>query len=133
MYHGAVRPGLKEITPVAARGSRAQATYDNHPPDQAYATADKDTAWKYAENAWSGDEYARRPRVYQVIPMGPIEHDPDPTAFGNRPGHLPPDKNGLYREGTEPNANDYQSKSGFRVLRQEQFPKDWGSPEDWDR
>lgn len=116
LFHGSMRPRLKEITPTAQRGKRAQNTYDNHSPDNAYATDDPGTAWKYAENSWGNDLYGRRPSMYAVLPKGKIEPDPDPTSFGNKAGH-----------------KDYQSREGFKVIRKMPFPKDWGDPEDWDR
>lgn len=118
-YHGTTNPRLRNVFP-ANRLHRSRTFFSATDPDYAYATQNPDDAWSYAEKAWNVGEKPHRPRVYEVAPHNPDDVEVDP----------PFDEHGNNRS---TNEGDRRSKSGFRVIRQLPFPKDWGDPEDWDR
>jgi GNAT superfamily N-acetyltransferase/predicted SprT family Zn-dependent metalloprotease len=119
-YHGTVhpfRPG-SVVRPAAEHGRGVTFASDTD-PGHAYATADRDDAWTYAEKAHGWYNTRRRPgqptripRVYEVEPVRRDSVGLDPQGRGNNPG-------------------DVRSPHGFRVLREVPMPEHMGKPADW--
>ena len=119
-YHGTTVPNVKKILPANVHKGHVVFPGDTS-TEHAYATTKHDDAWNYAEKAWSGDPHQRRPRVYEVKPIGGLKHveeDPRFTETGRSRSN---------------NANDYRSKKGWHVVREVPMPEHMGDPEDWDR
>jgi hypothetical protein len=119
-YHGTTVPNVKKILPANAHKGHVVFPGDTS-LEHAYATTKHDDAWDYAEKAWSGDPHQRRPRVYEVKPIGGLKHVEEDPRFT---------ESGRTRSN---NANDYRSKKGWHVVREVPMPEHMGDPEDWDR
>jgi GNAT superfamily N-acetyltransferase len=119
-YHGTCIPGVTHVLPANRHGGPVVFASDTS-RDHAYATTNHDDAWSYAEKAWSADDHGRRPRVYEVKPIGGHRHvEVDPRT----------NPDGTFRSNY---ANDYRSRKGWRVVREMPMPEHMGDPEDWDR
>lgn len=84
-------------------------------PRYSYATTDATTAWDYAEKAWHATDKGA-PRVYRVEPMGRHSKDPQVDRSGRMRGNHPTDR---------------RSRSGWKVVGEEEMPESMGKPEDW--
>lgn len=88
-------------------------------PHYAYATHNLDDAWEYAMES-AQDE--RRPRVYQVHPIGGHQHVEDDPEYDEE-GH----NRGIREE-------DKRSRKGFHVLQEMKAPayvRKWYDDETW--
>lgn len=119
-YHGTTVANVTHILPANQHGGQVVFP-DVTDKDYAYASTKPEDAWDYAEKAWNNDDEGRRPRVYEVRPMGGMKHveeDPQHDAQGNHRFN---------------NLNDFRSKKGWKVVREVAMPESMGDPEEWDR
>lgn len=89
-------------------------------PSFSYATTNRDSAWKYAQDAWMRADPNKDngvPRVYGVEPLGDVEDDPMFDAKGQSRGISEGDK---------------RSKQGFRVLKRYSMPSHMGREEEYE-
>lgn len=119
-YHGTVLEGLTHVHPANKHGGPVAFASDTD-KNYAYATTSHDDAWNYAQKVWGGDDHGRRPRVYEVKPIGGHKHVEVDPQF---------DKHGRSRGN---NSSDFRSKRGWKVVREVPMPEHMGDPEDWDR
>lgn len=119
-YHGTVHENLTHVHPASKHGGPVAFASDTD-KNYAYATTSHDDAWNYAQKVWGGDDHGRRPRVYEVKPIGGHKHvevDPQFDEHGRSRGN---------------NESDFRSKRGWKVVREVPMPEHMGDPEDWDR
>jgi hypothetical protein len=119
-YHGTTVPGVTHILPADQHHDHVvfPGVTDT---SYSYASTKPEDAWDYAEKAWNADNEGRRPRVYEVRPMGGMKHvEEDPQH----------DEQGKHRFN---NQNDFRSKKGWKVVREVPMPEHMGDPEEWDR
>lgn len=119
-YHGTTVAGVTHVLPAAQHGGDVTFPSDTD-RNYAYATHNHDDAWNYAEKAWGADDHGRRPRVYEVKPIGGMKHverDPQHDAQGQSRSNF---------------SGDHRSKKGWKVVREVPMPERMGDPEDWDR
>lgn len=119
-YHGTTIPNVKRVLPANVHKGDVAFPHDTS-REHAYATTNHDDAWDYAEKTWNADDHGRRPRVYEVKPIGGMKHveeDPRFDSRGNARGNY---------------QNDYRSKKGWHVVREVKMPEHMGDPEDWDQ
>lgn len=113
LYHGtAADRALTEITPLSDRHPHLRVperseykggngTYSD--PGFAYATADPDDAWHWAQEAWHKNPRGI-PRVFRVRGRGPMEPDPNFSHHDN--------------------PQQVRSRHGFDVVGEEPMPHD---------
>lgn len=119
-YHGTVHENLTHVHPATKHGGPVSFASDTD-KDYAYASTSHDDAWNYAQKVWAGDDHGRRPRVYEVKPIGGHKHvevDPQFDDHGRSRGNY---------------AQDFRSKRGWKVVREMPMPDHMGDPEEWDR
>jgi GNAT superfamily N-acetyltransferase len=119
-YHGTTVEDVTHVLPANQHGQGA--VHGETDRNYAYATPKLEDAWDYAQKAWDNSMGGRRPRVYQVRPIG---------------GHQHVEEDPQYSEGAHPhlrgnNENDMRSKKGFEVVREMAWPKHMGDPKNYE-
>lgn len=120
-YHGTTVSHVTHILP--ADQHKQQITFPSDTDTSyAYASTKPDDAWDYAKKSWENDdEVNRRPRVYEVRPVGGNRHVEEDPQY---------DENGKHRFNL---SNDFRSKKGWKVVREVPMPEYMGDPEDWEQ
>lgn len=120
-YHGTTVEDVTHVMPASHHGQGVVFPGETD-KDYAYATPKLGDAWDYAQKAWDHTGGGRRPRVYQVRPIG---------------GHQHVEKDPQYTGGSNPmlrgnNASDVRSKKGFEVVKEMAWPKHMGDQKDYE-